>query len=307
MSAYPDVKRDKTLTSEEVHAFLSNPAFVARRMQEMTDLSFVSDYLLRGTADATGTGAIVVEEDGPLFVDDAPEVIAPGAEYPLLTAGDVAAALIALRKKGFDSELTDEKIARSPRDELGRFLTRMANTMIRDFDSVSRGVIASKVTETFSGSAWTSASAIIKDVLKAAAKIEELELGYRPNTVVLKPSQYAEVSAALISGNALPRESGNPLLSGALSFDYMGFTWVKSIYSPFTDPFLADADNLGGIATEDIKSPGYSRTEGGIEVKSWRPSGRDDNDAWRVRTRRVAVPFITGPKAGLRITGHGLS
>ena len=306
MTAYPDVKRDKTLTAEEVHEFLRSPTFVARRMQDMTDLSFVTDYLLRGSADATGTGAIAVEEDGPLFVDDSPEVIAPGAEYPLISATDVGGALIALRKKGFDSELTDEKIARSPRDELARFLTRMANTMIRDFDQFGRSVIASKVTQTHTGSAWTDAKNIVSDVLKAAAKIEELELGYKPNTVVLKPSQYAAVSAAFINGGALPRESGNPLLSGAVSFDYMGFSWVKSLYSPFSDPFLADADNLGGIASEDIKSPGYARTEGGIEVKTWRPSGRDDNDAWRARTRRVAVPYITGPLAALRITSTGL-
>ena len=306
MTTYPDVKRDKTLTAEEVHEFLRSPAFVARRMQEMTDLSFVTDYLLRGSVDATGTGAFVVEEDGPLFVDDAPEVIAPGAEYPLVTAGDVGGALIALRKKGFDSELTDEKISRSPRDELTRFLTRMANTMIRDFDQVGRAAIASKVTQTYTGAAWTDAKNIVKDVLKAAAKIEELELGYKPNTVVLKPSAYAEVSAAFINGGALPRESGNPLLTGSVSFDYMGFTWVKSMYSPTSAPFLADADNLGGLGTEDIQSPGYSRTDGGIEVKSWRPSGRDDNDSWRVRTRRVAVPYITGPLAALTITGTGL-
>ena len=305
MSVYPDVKRDKSLTPEEVHQFLRNPAFVARRMQEMTDLSFVTDYLLRGTADATGTGAIAVEEDGPLFLDDSPEVIAPGGEYPLVTAEDVGGALVALRKKGFDSELTDEKIARSPRDELRRFLTRMANTMIKDFDEFGRSVIASKVTQTHTGSPWTSASAIVTDVLASAAKIEELELGYRPNVVVLRPSKYAAVTAAFINGNALPREAGNPLLNGALAFDYMGFTWVKSMYSPTTDPFLADAENLGGVASEDIKSPGYSRTDGGIEVKTWRPSGRDDNDSWRTRTRRVAVPYITGPLAALRITGTG--
>jgi len=305
MSVYPDVTREKQLTPEEVHTFLRNPELVARMVQDMTHLTFVTDYLLRGTTDATGTGAIAVEEDEDLFLDDNPEEIAPGGEFPLVTGEDVGASLIALRKKGFDSELTDEKIARSPRDELNRFLTRMSNTMIRDFDQVGRGVIASKVTQTFTGTAWSDGKNIIRDVLGGAAKIEELELGYTPNVVVLKPTLYAAVTAEFINANALPREAGNPLLSGARAFDYMGFTWVKSMYSPFNDPFLADADNLGGIASEDIKSPGYARTPSGVEVKSWRPSGRDDNDSWRLRTRRVAAPYITGPLAGLRITGTG--
>lgn len=303
---FPFVERDRNLTPQEVHEFLRTPSFVARRMQEITDYTFATDLLLRGSADATGTGAVLVEEDAPIFADESPEIIAPGAEYPRVSVGEVAAALVALRKKGFDSELTDERIARSPSDELARFLNRMANSMIRDFDQLGRSVIASKVTQTFAGSAWSDAKTIVSDVLKASAQMEELELGYTADVVVLKPTQYAAVSASLINAGLLPRESGNPLLSGARSFDYMGFTWVKSMYGPFADPFLADSNNLGGIATEDIQSPGYARAENGIEVKTWRPAGRDDNDTWVTRTRRVAVPYITGPKAGLKITGTTL-
>ena len=43
MSTYPDVKREKTLTPEEVHSFLRTPALVARKVQELTDLSFLTD------------------------------------------------------------------------------------------------------------------------------------------------------------------------------------------------------------------------------------------------------------------------
>lgn len=306
MSTYPNVQRDRALTAAEVHQFLASPGLVARKLQEITDLSFVSDYLLRGTSDATGTGAVVVEEDESLFADAASEEITPGGEYPLAAVAEAAASLVALRKRGVDTELTDERIARSPRDELARKLQRLANTIIRDFDAYTSGIVASKVTQTHTGAAWSSGSVIIDDTLMAAAKIEELELGYTPNTVVLKPTHYAKVSSLLIAANVLPREAGNPLLSGARSFEYMGLTWVKSMYSPFTDPFVVDAENLGGIASENIGSPGYASTERGVEVKTWRPSGRDDNDSWLLRARRVAVPYVTAPKAGIRITGTGL-
>lgn len=304
MSTYPTPLEEKTLTSEEVHRFLRSPARVARRMQEMTDLSFVSDLLLTGSASATGTGSLMVEEDGKLFLEDEPEVIAPGGEYPLVTTDDVGAYLVALRKKGFDSEVTDEKIARTPTDTLRKLLVRMANTMIRDFDRLSLAVIASKVTGTFAASGtWTTGGRIIEDILMADATEEERERGYRYNAVVLKPTDYAKVVAQLVKDNMMPRESGNPLLGGAVSFDFMDKTIIKSMYSPFADPLLVDTDNLGGIATEDIGSPDYSRTANGIEVKTWRPSGRDDNDSWRVRNRRVATPYVTGPAAAVRITG----
>ena len=59
MSTYPNPVEEKTLTADEVHRFLRSPALVARRLQQMTDLSFVADQLLTGTAPATGPGAIM--------------------------------------------------------------------------------------------------------------------------------------------------------------------------------------------------------------------------------------------------------
>lgn len=304
MSTYPNPVEEKTLTADEVHRFLRSPHLVARRLQQMTDLSFIADKLLTGKATADGTGAIMVEQDGNLFLDDDPENIAPGGEYPLVTTDDVGAYLVATRKKGFDSEITDEKVARTPTDVLRKTLQRMANTMIRDFDRVALAVIASKVTGTFTASGtWTDGGRIIEDVLLADASEEEKERGYAFNAVVLKPTDYAKVVARLIKDGMMPREQGNPLLSGARSFEFLDKTVMKSIYSPFADPLLVDTTNLGGIATENIGSPGYSSAGNGIEVKTWRPSGRDDNDSWLARTRRVAAPYVTGPAAAVRVTG----
>ncbi len=306
---YPEIRHDASLTPEEVHRLLGSQRLVARRLEQLTDKSFVTDLLLTGSADATGTGALLIESDEGLYAGESTDVeeIGPGGAYPLAQDAEVGATLVAMRKRGFDGELTDERIARSPRDELRRKLTRMANRMIKDFDTIGMATILSKVTATKAASAaWTTGAIIIQDVLTAQAQVEELEMGYRPDVVVLKPSQYAKVSSLLIAANVLPREQGNPLLSGAISFSYLGLTWVKTMYSATTDPMLVDRANLGGIGTENIKSPGYARTASGIEVKTWRPSGNDDNDLWRVRTRRIALPYVTGPASGLRITGTAI-
>ena len=304
MGTYPTPAREKTLTAEEVHVFLRSPARVARRIQELTDMSFVADLLLKGSADATGTGSLLVEEDGGLFLKDDPEIIAPGGEYPLVTDSEVGGYLIAMRKKGFDQEVTDEKIARTPGDVLRRALQRMSNTMIRDFDRVAMAVIASRVTGTYAASGtWTDGGRIVEDILLADATEEEKERGYTYDAVVLTPVDYAKVVARLIKDGMAPREQGNPLLSGARWFNFMDKTVIKTVHSPFTDPILVDTENLGGIGTENIGSPGYSRTEKGIEVKSRRSEGDGDRDSWLLRTRRLAVPYVTGPSAAVRITG----
>lgn len=307
-TTYPAPLEERNLSPEDVHRFLRSPSLVARRMQQMTDLSFVTDLLLTGSADATGTGSLMVEEDGELFLDDDPEIIAPGGEYPLVTADEVGAYLIAMRKKGFDSEVTDEKIARTPTDTLRKLLSRMANTMVRDFDRVALAVIASKVTGTYTAvGPWTDGGTIVEDILLADAEQLETERGYAYNAVVLRPVDYAKVVARLIKDGMMPREQGNPLLDGgARSFEFLDKRVIRSVYSPFPEPLLVDTDNLGGIGTENIGSPGYARTPSGIEVKSWRPSGRDDNDSWRVRNRRVASPYVTGAGAAVRILGTGV-
>lgn len=304
---YPYPVRAKTLTAAEVQEFLRRPALVARRLQEFTDLSFLTDYLLKGSADATGTGAVLVEREGSLFVDGEPEVVAPDGEYPYVGAADVGADQIPVAKRGFRHVLTDEKIKRSPNDELRKFFVRASNTMIRNFDSFGRAVIASLATDTMAGGAWTDGKRIVKDVLGAVANREELERGVAATAVVLKPTQYAVVAGELIGANLMPREAGNPLLTGARSFSYMGLTWVKSLYSPWSNPTVVDVENLGGVATEDIGSPDFSRSGAagdrtGIEVKT----KRNDRDGWDITIRRVATPYVTGTKAAVQITGTGL-
>ncbi|PZE23916.1 hypothetical protein DEI86_13535 [Curtobacterium sp. MCBD17_028] len=106
----------------------------------------------------------------------------------------------------------------------------------------------------------------------------------------------------MITSNFLPRESGNTVETGVIP-NYLGLTWTTSRYVPFTDPFLVDRNQLGGMADEDLGSPGYSRAASGIETKTIRAESRD---AYDLRARRVTVPVVRDIRAGLRITGTGL-
>ncbi len=301
MYTYPGapVKVGTDLTTTEIHHLMKSPALLRKRLETILDHRFIADYLLAGRYQAVG-GAILYETGEEIFPADAPEAIAPGAEYPktVMTVGELATARV--QKWGEDSDVTDEAITRLLINPVDRAIRKLANGMIRKVDSLALGVIASKVTETYVSSPWSSANAIIESVLLAKATAEEKyeAESYDYSVVALKPLQFAKVAASLIKSDLVPRESQNYALTGVIP-DYMGLTWTTSTHAPFTDPILVDRDQLGGMADEKIASPGYSSLDG-LEVKSIRDEKRDK---YTVRARRVTVPVVMEPKAAIRITG----
>ncbi|MGO3895358.1 phage major capsid protein [Brevibacterium aurantiacum] len=300
----PPVTVSQDATAYQVHQFMKTPTLISKRLRELVNEKFIADFLLSQRLVAQG-GAILYETGEEIYPDDAPEAIAPGAAYPntVMSEGELAAAKTI--KWGRDSSVTDEAISRLLMSPVEKALRKLVNGTVRHVDSVALGVIASKITGTYTGGPWTEASQIIEDVLTAKAKHEEDHVGesYDLNVIVLKPTQYAKVAAKLISDGMLPREAQNPVSTGVFG-PYMGLTWTTSTHVPFTDPVLVDNEQLGGMADEKIASPGYTSDDGiGVETKAIR---RDETDRYDVRARRVTVPVVLEPNAGLRITGTGV-
>ena len=296
------------LTTAQVHYLLQRPALIARRIRDLALFRYIADWLLVARYRAQG-GAILYPNGEPVFSNADPEQIGVGGEYPLDTVDAGTLALAKTVKWGRDVEIYDESIARMVLDPVNRALTRLVNSNVRYIDSVALGVIASKIVNTrAAGAAWTTGAQIIEDVLSTKAQVEALEDGFDLDTVVLTPLQYAKVIARLIKDGMLPREAENPVLLTGNFPNVLGLTWTSSAHSPVTDPLLLDRQQLGGMADEDLQSPGYvTGGEGvGIEAKVIRLSGGDDRDGYRVRARRVTVPVVVEPSAGVKITGTGL-
>lgn len=305
---YPFTAPEGTLTAEQVHQLLQSPAVVARRARTLADQRFIADFLLGGRFSAQG-GGIYYETGEEIFAADSPEAVGPGGEYPLtvMSVGELAAAKT--KKWGLDTEIYDETISRLQIQPVNRALTRMVNSVVQYVDSVALGVIASKVTATYDASdaPWTTGAGIVESVLLAKATGDNQgDGGYDMSTVVLTPMQFAKVGAYLINAQILPREAGNPVLSGS-PVNALGLTWTQSPHTPGTDPYLVDREQLGGMADENLGSPGYARAGGvGVETKVNRLDGGDDRDGYRARARRVTVPVVTDPNAAIRITGTGV-
>lgn len=298
----PAINDTETLTAEQIHQLLRSQPAIARRVRTLASQRFISDALLKGRFQSIG-GAVLYENGDPLFAPDDPEAIQPGGAYPRsqVTAGDLAAARV--DKWGRDVPITDESIKRRGIDVVNKALLQLVNRMVKFVDAASLGVIASKVTATSAATAaWTTAGAVVKSVELAKARAEETGEGHTLDTIVLTPTGYATVMSLFLDAGLLPREAANPLITGAWP-QVLDLTWLRSPHTPTAAPMLVDTDELGGMADEDLGGPGYTKSLPGVETKSIR---EEKIDSYLLRARRVTVPVVTDPTAGVVITGANL-
>lgn len=300
---YPVARPTGALTPEQTHALLNNPRVIARRVATLADQRFIADYLLAGRYTAVG-GGVFYETGEQIFPADSVESVSPNSEYPqtVLTTGELAAAKT--DKRGLGTIITDERISRGGDNPVPRGLTKLVNGVVRDVDSIAMAVVASKVTDTFASAAnWSTVAGVVAALAAAKANREDLALGLDLDTIALSGAQWAKVMGLFASAGVLPRENGNPLVNGNFPQNLLGYTWVTSPHIVGSDPLLVDRDQLGGMADENLGSPDWTRAEGSL-VESY--SKRTNTDSYDVRARRVTVPVVIEPRAGLRITGTAL-
>lgn len=302
MYTYPEAF--STATVADAAAFLKSPTLLARRFAEIVSArKFLSHLVLAGRYEMVG-GAVVYLPDEAIEAGEDPEEVKPGGEYPTISLNPDQTAIVEAMKKGFGTEVTDEAVGRFRMDPVERALRLLANKQVREFDTRSMSLVASSITQSLTGGAWTSAANIIGNVSAAKAELSELGLGYEADAVILTETQWAAVAAPLLS--VLPREQGNPVLSGRFP-QFMGLTWLTSPDLPSGwVPTVVDTANLGGIGHEDIPSEEYVSLSAGdgtsVEVARF----RKENDSTRIQVRKADVPVVRNPKAGIEITGTGL-
>ena len=300
-SPVPAVAGTENLTTEQIHAILSSQTLFARRIRSLADQKFIADALLVGRYTASG-GAILYENGEPIEIDDDPEVVAPGGEYPRSQAHAGQLAGAAVENLGRDIPVLDASIKRRGIDVVNKAINQLINRMVRAVDSSALGVIASKVTQTQSSGAWSTAKNIGLSVELAKAQAEESGEGHTLDTIVLKPTQWANVMATFLDAGMLPREAANPLITGEWP-TVLDLRWLRSPHTPTTAPLIVDTAELGGMADEKGSSPGYGDAGNGIETKTIR---KDDTDGYLLRGRRITVPVVVDSTAGYTITGTGL-
>ena len=290
-----------------IHRLLASPTLLQRRLREIADLRFVSDQILTGKARTSG-GAVLFEQSEPIVNSRAVEAVSPGSEYPRDSIPEGTAALAAVPKWGQAVPLTDEKLKRSVYmgQELNRALVKTANTVITKVDRLTTSAMASAVTATSAAAAtWDNASALLfRDVEKAAAKIIDLNQGYNPDALLISTMKYALlVTDPAIAAKRRRETTENPIYGGDIEFlgDYRIIkTAVGNLASD--DVWVFDSNLLGDMADETEADPGYATLENNLQYQTERIANADRWDIW---ARRITVPAVREPGAGIKITGTG--
>lgn len=305
MATYPPAAPSYSDPNLTASRFLKNPAFVARRVQELSSLRLIGERLLTGRFEATG-GAIGYETVEGMFADAAPENVAAGSEYTLTTVGDGPAALAKVTKSGKDTIVTDESIARRNMNPVEKGLRKLTNSGVLAVNSTIVSLVASAVTNDRAASAvWTGTSAkILQDILRAKASVTGLNLGYDPDVLLVDDETWAYMASDPVVAAAMAREDkSNPVYSGR--FEVLAGLEVvptPAAYLPGgvgTSAWVLDTSQLGFIAPEDIGG-GYQQAGEIIQTKVMRV---DEQDGWRLRARSNFAAGVTDPGAGFEITG----
>jgi len=303
---YPPPAPSYTGDVANIHRLLKDPATVARRLRTLLDRKYIADALLKQRLQVIG-GAITWESGEPIGALEAPRAVAPGSEYPVVQLGYGTPSVAKTTKWGQDAEITDEAIARQKMSPVNRAMQKLANQNVMTVDALALSATVSAVTQTrAAGALWSASTAeqILTTVMLAKADVTSLGEGYDPDTVALDELTYATVKAKFIAAGYLPREgAANAIATGDFP-KVEGMTWLPSPQAPAGTVLVADTEQLGGMADEDLQSPGYAKATAqgtpGVEVKVLRD---DDEDEYRARARRVTVPVVLEPMAGIRITG----
>lgn len=288
-----------------VDRLINNPVLIYRLLRTLVQQRLVGDKLLTGRVDLTGSGTAVYEIAESIFADMDDEVVGQLAEYPTSTDQPGTIAKADTVKRGLSTLISDELIARARvqgPDPVVRKLIKLANRIAFTFDALCLSAIATAVTQTQPASAVWSDNANanpLRDILLAAAQVDELNQGYVVDTAVCKPTAWAEViSAAKVLANT-PRENGPVTITGNL-VSIGGLNIRKSTNLPSgVDAMVADSTLLGSIARENLGG-GYQGDYGDVESKRIR---LDENDGWKIQARKVAVPMVQEPGAAVKITG----
>ncbi len=279
-------------TNITVSTFLKDPPRVQRAIETLTLQRFLADVIFTPGPAATG-GSVIYDQltAADLYLTGDVQSIAPGAEFPLLTSPDVAPLVAVAAKYGAEVFLTDEEVRRDRRDVLRRELNKLRNTITRKVDQVALTVLNNSPTLTGTASGLWSAAATdkIADIATAVNAINNTDLGYVADTAILNPQQELALLKDKSIRDALAKERDDSIVRTGNLGRLLGIDFLTSNRQPAGTVTFLDRGSVGSISDE---VPLYAR-----------PIADERRERTYLHGARIAVPFVTDPKAVLRLTG----
>ncbi|MCQ4611885.1 major capsid protein [Corynebacterium sp. CCUG 51687] len=185
--------------------FVNEPTRLSNYVAALTQANLVTQHLFDSVT-ATG-GALMYDriEVNRAEASQKPGVIAPGAEFPAISTAQGTPMIDPVVKTGGYYDLTREAEKRNDVALIRRGAVQVANTMVKDIDGRGFAVLSDVLNSTdgalkLESSGWAAAGKVqasaktaltgegklIDDLEEARLLIEETDLGYVPDTLVLK-------------------------------------------------------------------------------------------------------------------------
>jgi hypothetical protein len=253
----PYASSSPTLT---VQALLKQPSLLSRELVNLVYKRLIADDLfVPGTSDQVAGGAMRYQELESIYVDDDPDEIAEGADFPF-TDWSEAIKTEPVRQYGFAHRVTNLAVRRNQRDMVSRGLRKLANRMVRYIDTKAMATLENTTKypaiQTSAASAlWTTAGTdIIADIGKAQELLELKDNGYAGfdgATLVLHTNMRDNLLNNTVLRAALPRESQDSQIRSGMIAPFLGLS--KILFTPqitATKAILIDTSIAGTIADE---------------------------------------------------------
>lgn len=294
VDTFPFPPAAPTITNDilSISAFLNNPAYVQRVVNDLSLQRFMSDMIFGAGPDAP-SGAIQFDQvtTSDLYLTRDVKPIAPGGEYPILTDQLPTPLVAATTKWGGRVHITDEDVRRNRVDVVRRALTKLRNTIVRKVDNVGLATLnaAPILSYAFSG-VWTNtATDIFAGLVNAKLLVDTLDMGYTVDTLIINPASVAAMLARSDIRTAFGPTAQEAIVRGADIGEILGLTVYQTNRIAAGSGFLLQRGMVGGIANEVP-----------LNTKTYR---QDNSDKVWIQGGRQFVPYVTDPKACIRLSG----
>lgn len=300
----------------QIDTALRFPVMISRALTDLVYSRFVADRILnRGTAAQVASGAVVFRRSEGIFMDRLPEQVGVRAEWP--RSGETPTGWFAAlaQKRGLEVPISDEAKRRFDTTELAKAQRKLANSIVRDTDQLAMSALMNDAAvQTYSTSgAWSvGGTDKIADIQAMRSKINNLDLGYVADTLVINPTQETQLLLDANIRALLPREvtAANPLANSVISGQAVPLLGLRQIL--VTNQIAAgtmimlNSGVVGSIADElPAADEGYTGYDPGagqspLFVKTYREENTDESI---VRGARFPAIWISEPKAAVVATG----
>jgi len=294
-----------------VDSAIQNPNIIARALTDLAYQRFVADrVLMRGTSDQVRGGAAVFQRAESLFPDRGAEEVGVRSEWPRSgwTVPDLFAA--AVKKYGLEVPISDESVRRNAMDVMARAQRKLANAVVKFVDQVAMTLIETDpaVQTLTAGATWSTGTSIIADLASARNKIQNIDLGYVADTLIINPAQELSMLTNTTLQSILPRESTprNATLTGS-PVPILGLQQILVTNQITAGTGIVLNSGVVGTIAEEAPDPregyvGYNpgANQPNIMVKRYR---EEDRDEWILRAARFPAMWISEPQAAVVISG----